>query len=105
MTLRRYIVIKADGAEGDEFEVDLPADAPDFTQHPVTKEACRRILSTPSLTIRLWRRRDEAGRFRQASRPSRVSEAGEERRRRLDEGQLSLAANPTKRNTLPVGRV
>lgn len=30
MTLRRYIVIKADGAEGDEFEVDLPADAPDF---------------------------------------------------------------------------
>ena len=71
MTLRRYIVIKADGAEGDEFEVDLPADAPDFTQHPVTKEACRRILSTPSLTIRYGE-----GAMKQAVSDKRLAQAG-----------------------------
>ncbi len=52
MPLRRYIVIKPDGAEGQEFEVDLPPDAPDFTQHPVTKEPCRRVLESPTLTTK-----------------------------------------------------
>ncbi len=52
MTIRRYIVIKPDGAEGDEFEVDLPPEVPDFTHHPVTKEPCRRVLESPPLTIK-----------------------------------------------------
>ncbi|MFM7742757.1 MAG: FmdB family transcriptional regulator [Verrucomicrobiota bacterium] len=50
MPLRRYIVIKPDGADGEEFEVDLPSAAPDFTHHPVTKEPCRRVLEFPTLT-------------------------------------------------------
>lgn len=52
MPLRRYIVIKSDGSEGQEFEVDLPKDAPDFTLHPVTKEPCRRVIDSPRLTIK-----------------------------------------------------
>lgn len=52
MPLRRYIVIKSDGSEGQEFEVDLPVEAPDFLVHPVTKEQCRRVLNAPTLTTR-----------------------------------------------------
>jgi hypothetical protein len=52
MPLRRYIVIKPDGADGVEFEADLPPEAPDFTQHPVTKEPCRRVLESPTLTTK-----------------------------------------------------
>jgi hypothetical protein len=81
MTLRRYIVIKPDGAEGDEFEVDLPADAPDFTQHPVTKEACRRILSTPSLTIRYGE-----GAMKQAVSDKRLAQAGFQKLEKNGEG-------------------
>lgn len=81
MTLRRYIVIKADGAEGDEFEVDLPADAPDFTQHPVTKEACRRILSTASLTIRYGE-----GAMKQAVSDKRLAQAGFQKLEKNGEG-------------------
>ncbi|GBL28861.1 hypothetical protein EMGBS10_00110 [Opitutia bacterium] len=49
MPLRRYIVLKADGAEGEEFEVDLPAEGPtpDFTHHPASGEPCRRVLESP----------------------------------------------------------
>jgi len=71
MPIRRYIVIKADGAEGEEFEVDLPPEAPDFTQHPVTKEACRRVLDTPSLTIRYGE-----GAMKQAVSEKRLAQAG-----------------------------
>jgi hypothetical protein len=52
MPLRRYIVIKSDGSDGQEFEVDLPLDAPDFVVHPVTQEKCRRALNSPTLTTR-----------------------------------------------------
>ena len=52
MPIRRYIIIGVDGTEGQEFEVDLPAEAPDFTQHPVTKEPCRRVLEAPTLTTK-----------------------------------------------------
>jgi hypothetical protein len=71
MPIRRYIVIKADGSEGDEFEVDLPAEAPDFTQHPVTQETCRRVLVTPSLTIRYGE-----GAMKQAVSEKRLAQAG-----------------------------
>jgi len=81
MPLRRYIVIKADGAEGDEFEVDLPADAPDFTQHPVTKEACRRLLSTPSLTIRYGE-----GAMKQAVSEKRLAQTGFQKLEKNGEG-------------------
>jgi hypothetical protein len=52
MPLRRYIVLKADGSEGEEFEVELPADAPDFERHPVTGDPCRRVVESPTLTLR-----------------------------------------------------
>ncbi len=71
MTIRRYIVIKADGAEGDEFELDLPAEVPDLTQHPVTKECCRRVLISPSLTIRYGE-----GAMKQAVSDKRLAQAG-----------------------------
>ncbi len=81
MPLRRYIVIKADGVEGEEFEVDLPADAPDFTQHPVTKEACRRLLATPSLTIRYGE-----GAMKQAVSEKRLAQAGFQKLEKNGEG-------------------
>ena len=52
MPLRRYFVIQPDGADGEEFEVDLPVDAPDFAVHPVTKAPCRRVLESPTLTTK-----------------------------------------------------
>ena len=74
MPLRRYIVLKADGAEGDEFEVDLPAEAPDFTRHPATGEPCRRVLESPSLTIRYG-----AGAMKQSVSDERLARAGFQR--------------------------
>lgn len=71
MPLRRYIVIRADGAEGAEFEVDLPGDAPDFTKHPVTGEPCRRVLESPSLTIRYGE-----GAMKQSVSDKRLAQAG-----------------------------
>ena len=71
MPLRRYIAIKADGSEGEEFEVDLPSDAPDFTHHPVTKEPCRRVIVSPSLTIRYGE-----GAMKQAVSDKRLAQAG-----------------------------
>jgi hypothetical protein len=71
MPLRRYIVIKPDGAEGDEFEVDLPPEAPDFTQHPVTQEACRRVLETPTLTVKYGE-----GAMKQSVNDQRLARAG-----------------------------
>jgi hypothetical protein len=74
MPLRRYIVVKADGSEGEEFEVDLPADAPDFTRHPGTGEACRRVLESPSLTIRYGE-----GAMKQSVSDQRLARAGFQR--------------------------
>jgi hypothetical protein len=71
MPLRRYIVIKPDGAEGAEFEVDLPAEAPDFLKHPVTGETCRRVLESPSLTIRYGE-----GAMKQSVNDRRLAQAG-----------------------------
>ena len=74
MPLRRYIVIRADGAEGEEFEVDLPVEAPDFTRHPATGEACRRVLESPSLTIRYGE-----GAMKQSVNDKRLAQAGFQR--------------------------
>jgi hypothetical protein len=74
MPLRRYIVIKSDGAEGSEFEVELPADAPDFTHHPVTREACRRVLESPTLTTKYG-----DGAMKQAVSDKRLAQAGFQR--------------------------
>jgi hypothetical protein len=74
MPLRRYIVIRADGADGEEFEVDLPADALDFTRHPATGEACRRVLESPSLTIRYGE-----GAMKQSVSDERLARAGFQR--------------------------
>lgn len=52
MPLRRFIVIRPDGSEGETFEADLPLDAPDFTRHPVTGEPCRRVIEAPTLTVK-----------------------------------------------------
>jgi hypothetical protein len=52
MALRRYAVVKPDGSDGELFEADLPADAPDFVAHPVTGEPCRRIIEAPTLTTK-----------------------------------------------------
>ena len=71
MPLRRYIVIKADGAEGEEFEVDLPPEAPDFTQHPVTKQSCRRVLESPTLTTQYGE-----GAMKQSLSDQRLARAG-----------------------------
>lgn len=71
MPLRRYMVIQADGADGAEFEVDLPAEAPDFTQHPVTKEPCRRVLESPTLTTRYGE-----GAMKQSVSDERLARAG-----------------------------
>ena len=71
MPLRRYIVIQPDGAEGQEFEVDLPPDAPDFTQHPVTKEPCRRVLESPTLTTKYGE-----GAMKQGLSDQRLARAG-----------------------------
>jgi hypothetical protein len=74
MPLRRYIVIKPDGAEGEEFEVDLLADAPDFTAHPVTKEPCRRVIESPTLTIKYGE-----GAMKQGLSDKRLAQAGFQR--------------------------
>ncbi len=74
MPLRRYIVIKPDGAEGEEFEVDLPADAPDFTAHPVTKEPCRRVIESPTLTTKYGE-----GAMKQGLSDKRLAQAGFQR--------------------------
>lgn len=71
MPIRRYIVMLADGVDGQEFEVDLPADAPDFTQHPVTKEPCRRVLEAPTLTIKYGE-----GAMRQSVSDKRLAQVG-----------------------------
>ena len=71
MPLRRYIVLKADGAEGEEFEVDLPAEAPDFTHHPASGEPCCRVLESPSLTIRYGE-----GAMKQSVSDERLARAG-----------------------------
>ena len=74
MSFRRYIVIKPDGTEGDEFEVDLPPEAPDFTQHPVTKEPCRRVLESPTLTTKYGE-----GAMKQSLSDKRLAQAGFQR--------------------------
>ena len=74
MPLRRYIVIKSDGSDGSEFEVDLPADAVEFVHHPVTKEPCRRVLEAPTLTIKYGE-----GAMRQSVSDRRLAQAGFQR--------------------------
>ena len=74
MPLRRYIVLKATGAEGDEFEVELPTEAPDFTHHPASGEPCRRVLESPSLTIRYGE-----GAMKQSVSDERLARAGFQR--------------------------
>lgn len=81
MPLRRYIIIKADGSEGFEFEVDLPTEAPDFTSHPVTKELCRRVLISPSLTIKYGE-----GAMKQSVSDKKLSQAGFQRLEKNDKG-------------------
>ena len=81
MPLRRYIVIKSDGSEGQEFEVDLPKDAPDFTLHPVTKEPCRRVIDSPSLTIKYGE-----GAMKQSVSDKKLSHAGFQRLEKNGEG-------------------
>ncbi|MEY4307011.1 MAG: hypothetical protein RJA95_379, partial [Verrucomicrobiota bacterium] len=71
MPLRRYIVIRADGSEGQEFEVDLPPEAPDFTAHPVTKEPCRRVIESPTLTTKYGE-----GAMKQGLSDKRLAQAG-----------------------------
>ncbi|MGA0133829.1 MAG: hypothetical protein ACO3ND_05685 [Opitutales bacterium] len=71
MPLRRYIVIKADGTEGELFEADLPADAPDFAVHPVTREPCRRVLEAPTLTVKYGE-----GAMKQAVSEEKLARAG-----------------------------
>lgn len=71
MSIRRYIVIRKDGAEGEEFEVDLPLDASDFTHHPVTQEPCRRVIISPSLTVRYGE-----GAMKQATSDKKLRQAG-----------------------------
>lgn len=71
MSLRRYIVIKPDGGEGDQFEVDLPAAAPDFVRHPVTQEPCRRVLEAPTLTTKYGE-----GAMKQSLSDQRLTRAG-----------------------------
>ena len=87
MPLRRYIVIQADGSDGQEFEVDLPLDATDFKTHPVTGEPCRRVLDAPTLTIRYGEGGHEAVLFGPTFIAGRLSEIGEGWRRRLDQGK------------------
>lgn len=74
MPLRRYIVVKPDGSEGAEFEVDLPSEVPDFTLHPATGEPCRRVLESPSLTIRYGE-----GAMKQSVSDQRLARAGFQR--------------------------
>ena len=74
MPLRRYIVIQPDGADGEEFEVDLPAEAPDFTVHPVTKAPCRRVLESPTLTTKYGE-----GAMKQGLSDKRLAQAGFQR--------------------------
>jgi hypothetical protein len=81
MPLRRYIVIKSDGSEGQQFEVDLPKDAPDFTLHPVTKEPCRRVIDSPSLTIKYGE-----GAMKQSVSDKKLSQAGFQRLEKNGEG-------------------
>ena len=81
MPLRRYIVLKADGAEGEEFEVDLPPEAPDFTCHPATGEPCRRVLESPSLTIRYG-----DGAMKQSVSDERLARAGFQRHDKEGQG-------------------
>jgi hypothetical protein len=71
MPIRRYIIIKADGSDGDEFEADLPPEAPDFTRHPVTKELCRRVIESPTLTTKYG-----DGAMKQGLSDKRLSQAG-----------------------------
>lgn len=47
-----YQVIGADGAEGDVFEIDQPADAPALTTHPWTGESVRRVFLAPNLGVK-----------------------------------------------------
>lgn len=81
MPLRRYIVIKSDGSEGQEFEADLPKDAPDFTFHPVTKEPCRRVIDSPSLTIKYGE-----GAMKQSVSDEKLRQAGFQRLEKNGEG-------------------
>jgi len=60
MPLRRYIVIQPDGADGEEFEVDLPAEAP-----------CRRVLESPTLTTKYGE-----GAMKQGLSDQRLARAG-----------------------------
>jgi hypothetical protein len=81
MPLRRYIVIQADGSDGQEFEVDLPLDATDFKTHPVTGEPCRRVLDAPTLTIRYGE-----GAMKQSFSDQRLSQAGFQKLEKDGEG-------------------
>lgn len=71
MPLRRFIVIKPDGSEGDLFEADLPLDAPDFVRHPVTGEPCRRVIEAPTLTVKYGE-----GAMKQAVSEEKLARAG-----------------------------
>lgn len=81
MPLRRFIVIKPDGSDGDLFEADLPLDAPDFVRHPVTGEPCRRVIEAPTLTVKYGE-----GMMKQAVSEEKLARAGFKKLEKNGEG-------------------
>jgi hypothetical protein len=81
MPLRRFIVIKPDGSDGDLFEADLPLDAPDFVRHPVTGEPCRRVIEAPTLTVKYGE-----GAMKQAVSEGKLARAGFKKLEKNGEG-------------------
>lgn len=81
MPLRRFIVIRPDGSDGDLFEADLPFDAPDFVRHPVTGEPCRRVVEAPTLTVKYGE-----GAMKQAVSEEKLARAGFKKLEKNGEG-------------------
>ncbi|MFM9167890.1 MAG: hypothetical protein ACKOQ9_06170 [Verrucomicrobiota bacterium] len=81
MPLRRFIVIKPDGSDGDLVEADLPLDAPDFVRHPVTGEPCRRVIEAPTLTVKYGE-----GAMKQAVSEEKLARAGFKKLEKNGEG-------------------
>ena len=50
MPIYTYRTIKADGSEGDIFEVEQPVGSPSLKVHPQTGEKIERIYDVPNLT-------------------------------------------------------
>ncbi len=81
MPLRRFIVIRPDGSDGDLFEADLPLGAPDFVRHPVTGEPCRRVIEAPTLTVKYGE-----GAMKQAVSEEKLARAGFKKLEKNGEG-------------------